>query len=252
MLDIDFPPSAPLFQAAYDTRKAVPCNTELSLTGSYNNLTRLLDITVTVTHHAFPPTGDLYLHVVLTESELYFEGLNGVDWHEFTMRDMIPDAQGAPIVLTGSIPQTAEYLTSLTVDSLYVEDHCDLVFFLQNHTTEDVMQAGTVRLMDLLDLTEVAELPAPFELTGNFPNPFNPVTTIAFILDEPQVVSLAVFDLTGRHICDLHRQVELGRGDHEVRWQGVDALGNPVPSGIYLYRLEVGGQIATRKMTLLK
>ena len=88
-------------------------------------------------------------------------------------------------------------------------------------------------------------------LTSNYPNPFNPSTSIHFTLAETSHVTLSVYDLAGRRICDLHRE-ELHQGDHEVSWNGVDELGNPVPSGIYLYRLEVGDHIETGKMTLLK
>lgn len=83
------------------------------------------------------------------------------------------------------------------------------------------------------------------------PNPFNPSTTIHFSLAEAVQVTLAIYDLAGRRICDLHRG-ELAQGDHEIQWHGVDDKGNPVPSGVYLYRLEAGGQVLTRKMTLLK
>ena len=88
-------------------------------------------------------------------------------------------------------------------------------------------------------------------LACSFPNPFNPSTAIRFTLPEASLVTLSVYDLAGRRVCDLHRG-ELAQGDHEVQWHGVDAKGTPVPSGVYLYRLEAGGQVLTQKMTLLK
>jgi len=246
VIEIDYPPTEALFQAAYDARMAVPCNTELALTGTYSPLTRLLDFTIDVTHHAMPPAGDLFLHVVLTESELFYNAPNGVDWHEFTMRDMIPDAAGVPITLAGGIPQTDQYQASLSLDPLYDEDHCTLVFFLQNHSGNDVMQAGMVQLADIMDMTGVESSTAPFALAGSFPNPFNPRTSIRFSLDRPLRVELEIYDLDGGLVERLVHG-EMAAGDHSVDW-----LAGERPSGVYLCKLKAGGHSETRKMTLLK
>jgi len=82
----------------------------------------------------------------------------------------------------------------------------------------------------------------PFISTTCFPNPFNPSTIIHFDLHETSKVSLSVYDLTGRLLCELQRG-KLPQGDYEIPWNGIDALGKPVPSGIYLYRLKVGDHI---------
>jgi len=86
---------------------------------------------------------------------------------------------------------------------------------------------------------------------SSFPNPFNPSTTICFTLPVASEVTLSVYDLAGRRILDLHSG-EMDQGSHEVQWHGVDFRGTPVTSGIYLYRLEAGERVVTRKMTLLK
>ena len=83
------------------------------------------------------------------------------------------------------------------------------------------------------------------------PNPFNPATTIAFRLERADEVTLSVYDLRGRRIVDLaHGHFEAGR--HEVRWQGDDAAGQGVASGVYLIRLQGRGLDATRPVTLVK
>ena len=90
-----------------------------------------------------------------------------------------------------------------------------------------------------------------FQLEQNYPNPFNPVTTIAFTLSDafPQPVLLQVFDLLGREVITLvHRRMPAGR--HRVVWDGRDGRGRPVPSGVYIYRLQVGAQSQSRKMIL--
>jgi subtilisin family serine protease len=89
------------------------------------------------------------------------------------------------------------------------------------------------------------------DLSQNFPNPFNPTTSIEFELAEDDEVYLAVYDLAGRRVRTLtHRRYDAGR--HQVMWDGRDGSGNTVASGTYVYRMDSGGQTLTRKMTLLK
>ncbi len=88
-------------------------------------------------------------------------------------------------------------------------------------------------------------------LHGNSPNPFNPFTTIYFTLSTTQTIRLDVFDLRGM----LVRQLESGErvaGTHNVRWDGSDANGQSVASGVYLYRLKTEQGSFVRRMLLLK
>ncbi len=89
-------------------------------------------------------------------------------------------------------------------------------------------------------------LPARFTLEQNFPNPFNPVTSIRFELPQAGAVRLALYDLLGREVTVLAEGVYTA-GRHEIR---VD--GRSLSSGTYLYRLTQGGQTLTRKLLLLR
>ena len=98
-----------------------------------------------------------------------------------------------------------------------------------------------------------AGLPKAFFLAQNSPNPFNPATMISFNLPEgaSEQVSLKVFDLRGR----LVRTLVDGAGEagtYSVFWDGRDHAGRRVSSGVYLYRMQAGEFIQTRKMVLLK
>ncbi|GAB5408252.1 MAG: hypothetical protein BalsKO_06170 [Balneolaceae bacterium] len=95
---------------------------------------------------------------------------------------------------------------------------------------------------------EEAESLVPEEITlgQNYPNPFNPTTTIAFYLPEALPVKLSVFNVVGQPVAVL-TEGTLSPGDHEFEW---DASG--LPSGMYIYQLEVGNKILTQKMTLVK
>lgn len=88
--------------------------------------------------------------------------------------------------------------------------------------------------------------PASLALEANWPNPFNPVTTIAFTLAQTGHASLEVFDLAGHRVASLLDGLT-GAGSHQLSF---DAAG--LPSGVYFYRLSAAGQVETRKMILQK
>ncbi|MCP3859200.1 MAG: T9SS type A sorting domain-containing protein [Phycisphaeraceae bacterium] len=88
-------------------------------------------------------------------------------------------------------------------------------------------------------------------LGPNFPNPFNPVTTISFSLAEPGAVQLAVYDVRGRMVRTLVSG-DMSAGEHEVVWQGKDDAGHQVASGLYFARMINGDRALTHKMLMLK
>ncbi len=89
------------------------------------------------------------------------------------------------------------------------------------------------------------------DLLQNYPNPFNPATTISFTLPEKTQVVLAIYDIHGQQVAKLVDEV-LDRGENRSSWDGKDANGNRVGSGVYFCRLDAGGQTLTRKIVLLK
>jgi hypothetical protein len=96
-----------------------------------------------------------------------------------------------------------------------------------------------------------AESPVRAVLEQNIPNPFNPSTTIAFELAASAQTKLEVFDAGGRHVRSL-LDGAIGRGRHEVVWDGLDERGVRVPSGVYRYRLTAAGLTTTKSMIVLK
>lgn len=101
------------------------------------------------------------------------------------------------------------------------------------------------------DVVEGQDSPRYLELGQNRPNPFNPATIIQFRLPRRGHVRLEIYDMAGRLRGTLIDGV-LPAGPHEVRWLGQDALGRPVPSGVYWYRLESSGLSRARRMVLLR
>ena len=89
-------------------------------------------------------------------------------------------------------------------------------------------------------------------LGQNFPNPFNPSTTIHFTIEEQARAELAVFDAAGAHVRQLINGRTMSQGVHQIPWNGRDDLGHGVPAGVYFYRLKVGNFSETRRMVLIK
>ncbi len=94
-------------------------------------------------------------------------------------------------------------------------------------------------------------LPQVYSLSQNYPNPFNPTTNIQFELPKPGVVRLFVYNSLGQVVARLVNGTR-DAGYHTVLWSGRDLHGNPVPSGVYHYRLEAEGYVMTKKMVLAK
>ena len=93
--------------------------------------------------------------------------------------------------------------------------------------------------------------PRSFHLAQNYPNPFNHATHIGFILQQLSAVSLQVFNLHGQLVATLVEGIRPA-GTYQTAWDGRDAHGQVVSSGVYLYQLQAGGQQVTRKMVLLQ
>ena len=90
-----------------------------------------------------------------------------------------------------------------------------------------------------------------FELSDNYPNPFNPSTNINFSIANYGEVKLVVFDALGREVNELVSGIYTP-GSYNVVWNGVDYNGNEMSSGMYFYRLDAGDFTQTKKMLFMK
>ncbi len=88
-------------------------------------------------------------------------------------------------------------------------------------------------------------------LLTNYPNPFNPVTNIAYSIKEAGNIILEVYNLRGQHVKTLVNKVK-ETGDHTVIWNGTDETNKPVSSGVFFYKMKSGGIEQTKKMILMK
>ena len=89
------------------------------------------------------------------------------------------------------------------------------------------------------------------ELGTNYPNPFNPTTTISFALNETSDVQIDVYNITGQHVKTLINK-HLEADNHNIVWNGNDSEGKSVASGVYFYKMKCSNYLSTKKMILMK
>ena len=134
-----------------------------------------------------------------------------------------------------------------TGSALYVTDKHQLKIFRVNTGRNNL--AVEEYPHNYLKQTTQMSLTPKNELLQNHPNPFNPDTWIPYTLAKPTDVSLSIYDLYGRLIL----QKSLGfhfSGKHTTYWDGNNAIGEPVASGIYFYQLTADGFSSTLKMVI--
>jgi hypothetical protein len=95
------------------------------------------------------------------------------------------------------------------------------------------------------------QTPSGFVLHQAFPNPFNPVTTLRYDLPEKALVTIVIYDLLGGKVKTLVNTTQ-DAGFKSVIWDATNDYGKPVSAGVYLYKIQAGEFVQTRKMVLLK
>ena len=145
----------------------------------------------------------------------------------------------------------------MTVDSRQILAGQELA--ITDGQIETVLTAGMEMELDSGDrelTVSLRPLPKVTQLLQNYPNPFNPETWIPYQLNQASEVSLSVYSSEGK----LVRQIDLGlkaagnyqRTERAIYWDGRNASGESVSSGVYFYRLQAGDYSQTRKMVILK
>ena len=130
----------------------------------------------------------------------------------------------------------------------------DVLYYYLNQVDLDGTATRSQIIEVELGVTAVLQdlLPETNELSQNFPNPFNPETTISFDLRDAATVSLKIYDITGQLVRTLVQDRALSAGHYTQVWDGRNAEGIKVGSGMYMYQLHAGDFIAQKKMTLLQ
>ena len=93
--------------------------------------------------------------------------------------------------------------------------------------------------------------PTKYSLNNNYPNPFNPLTTISFDLPEDGFVNVSIYNVMGIHVKDLVNSQQ-NAGFKSIQWDATNNRGQPVSAGVYLYQIQAGDFVQTKKMVLIK
>ena len=128
---------------------------------------------------------------------------------------------------------TLQYTVQASDEEYSIETEGEFVFYNSTLSVKD-------------DLT-----PLSFRLHQNYPNPFNPITTLRYDLPEDELVNITVYDLLGNLVSNLFNTNQ-SSGYKSVQWNATNNQGEPVSAGVYLYKIQAGDFIDTKKMILLK
>lgn len=180
----------------------------------------------------------------------------GYEWEFRAYTNMRGEAVNLQFENINSVPQTLQ-VKLLDVDLNFSQDlRREPVYGFRSSDVE-----GQTRLFRLVvgnneyvesKLPQMALVPTSFELSPNFPNPFNPATTFKFGLPKPASVSFVIFNIKGEVVRTLLDEQEKDAGYYLLVWDGRDNLRKSVASGVYFYQLKTREMILTRKMALAK
>ena len=106
-------------------------------------------------------------------------------------------------------------------------------------------------VLQQLDNDNDVQSPSSFKLYSNYPNPFNPVTSLSYDLPKNSYVSIIIYDMLGNVINNLVKSNQ-SSGFKSVQWNATNNQGEPVSAGVYIYSIEAGEFRQTKKMILLK
>jgi hypothetical protein len=235
------------WDSLFDMRYDVPSPLEITLSGSFDPISRNVDLDAVLTATDSIEWDDLHFHCVLIESRIHWPAPNGLQVHNEVMRDMVPDAEGQAFSISEG--DTVIFERRLIVDTRLDADSCDIVMFVQSSGTRNILQAAIVSLSELHRVAvsdDAAGPPLPSRVNSCQPNPFNTSTTIRYSLSEESEATIGIYDIHGRRLETI-RDGFRPPGEYGLMWDA-----SALPSGIYFARLEGRPRSQGLKMILLK
>jgi len=229
----------PIFLKLNDPAKAayIPLN--------YDNSTAILD-SIVPNSAAFSSSVNFFNHINAGEAEIGFR----IDETVFSEESVPPGYYNiATLFFTAGISEVFNRVDTLSSDSsgLYV-----LSETLVRSVPALIPGNLIIGNPTAVDEDQTGKLPDKFELSQNFPNPFNRSTSINLSIDRSIKVSIKIYNLLGQTVHDFGEMV-MPAGEHRFHWDGsLKSSSHSAPSGIYFFCVETGQQLQVRKMVLLK
>ena len=117
------------------------------------------------------------------------------------------------------------------------------------HIHSDISNRKLIRFS--LNIIPPTSLPEQKKLDQNYPNPFNPITIISYEIPRGEFVELNIFNLRGNKITTLVNEFQ-NPGIKSYQWNGTNDNGNSVSAGVYIYTIQAGNYLESKKMIFLK
>ncbi|MBI9032130.1 T9SS type A sorting domain-containing protein [bacterium] len=139
------------------------------------------------------------------------------------------------------------YMSSYHAETMYINLISGETITFNTTEINQITFSDDTSIDDMVEL--IGQLPIKF--LKNYPNPFNPTTTISFQIDEKGETVVEVYNVKGQKVNTLskgHREP----GNHTIVWDGRSTNGKPVASGLYFYKVSINGHNKTKKMLLIK
>lgn len=214
--------------------------------GTYNTFVRINKLAAM----ANPNT---VLHYTVTESNITFSWQNQSHLN-FVNRLMLPGLEGTPVALNTMDNGEYDIPFTLTTNPAWNEANLEIVAFIQDLDTMEVIQAQKVMLANLsmpIVANEDLVNSATVALGKIYPNPFAQEANIEFSLKNSSPATIQIYNVKGQLVRTLMQESK-GAGIHNLKWTGTDAQGQKVASGIYYIRLNQDGVTQTKKIMHLK
>jgi len=163
--------------------------------------------------------------------QFVFPAVTSFDWTQFSVNVPVPAtvSGAAPIALSTRLHVYSTFVGTVYFDDLDIEK-------ISSTTGVNEMSANT---------------PHVFDLSNNYPNPFNPSTKINYSIPKDGMVSLVVYNVLGQQVRTLVN-APMTAGQYSITWDGRNSAGSVLSSGVYFYRLQAGQLAIVKKMLLLK
>ncbi|MDD4309706.1 MAG: FlgD immunoglobulin-like domain containing protein [Candidatus Cloacimonetes bacterium] len=243
-----FPSYLPLYQQRADIKTPI----SLSLYGTNDALN--YSVYAQINKLANLAYDNLVLHVAITQSHIPYNWQGQTEFNFVNML-MVPDVNGTIVDLKNAPLGVMNIPLNFTFGSTWDMFNSELVVFVQNLDTKEVLQTYKVALLNLPENpVSVDDGITPVQKTAlhnNFPNPFNPETTIRYSLKEFSPVSIGIYNVKGQLVKTLIDERKAA-GDHSIVWNGTDDNNRAVGSGVYYFKMYAGKFSSTKKMILLK
>lgn len=217
---------------------------ELSLQGNVNG--NAVNLAAVIKQTGSVSANNLVVHFIAVENVTY-SGRNGISLHKNVMRKMFPDASGKSFSI--SLNQTVQVDVSTSINGeIWNLNELGYLVFIQDAQTKTVHQSEYMTYDQIVttDVKTEATRPSNYSISQNFPNPFNPSTTIKYTLPEATNVNIKIFNVIGKEIASLVNE-EKQAGNHQSEFNASN-----LPNGVYFYRIIAGKFSETKKMILLK